>query len=61
MGVQTARSLTPHKRRRAVALGVPKGPAVGRLLAEVEAWWEAGDYRATRKEALAKLGELAEG
>ncbi|MCH7929001.1 MAG: CCA tRNA nucleotidyltransferase [Proteobacteria bacterium] len=51
----------PVKGADAVALGVPKGPAVGRLLAEVEEWWQAGDYRATRTEALAKLGELAEG
>ena len=42
-----------------VALGVERGPAVSRLLAAVEEWWEAGDYRASRSETLKKLGELA--
>jgi poly(A) polymerase len=41
-----------------VALGVKSGPAVSRLLAAVEEWWEAGDYRASRTETLKKLGEL---
>ena len=41
-----------------VALGVERGPAVSRLLAAVEEWWEAGDYRASRSETLKKLGEL---
>ncbi len=41
-----------------VALGVKRGPAVSRLLSAVEEWWEAGDYRASRKETLKKLGEL---
>ena len=41
-----------------VALGVKRGPAVSRLLAAVEEWWEAGDYRASRPETLKKLGEL---
>lgn len=39
-------------------LGVPHGPLVGRALAEVEAWWEAADYRPGRDEALAKLREV---
>ncbi len=43
-----------------VALGVAEGPEVGRVLAQIEAWWEAGDYRAGRDEALAKLGELVD-
>ena len=41
-----------------VALGVKRGPAVSRLLAAVEEWWEAGDYRASRNDTLKKLGEL---
>jgi poly(A) polymerase len=40
------------------ALGVPAGPEVGRLLAEVEAWWLEGDFKASREEALAKLCAL---
>src|SRR6266852_5455099 len=39
-------------------LGVPPGPAVGRLLAAIEEWWEAGDFRADRKACLARLGEI---
>jgi poly(A) polymerase len=35
--------------------GVPEGPAIGKLLAEIEAWWEAGDFKATRKQCLAEL------
>ena len=37
------------------ALGIPEGPAIGELLAELEAWWEAGDFQATRKACLAEL------
>lgn len=37
------------------AAGVPEGPEIGKLLAEIEAWWEAGDFKATRKECLAEL------
>ena len=40
-------------------LGVPPGPAVGQLLAAIEEWWEAGDFRADRKACLARLGEIA--
>jgi poly(A) polymerase len=35
--------------------GVPEGPAIGKLLAEIEGWWEAGDFKATRKQCLAEL------
>jgi len=41
------------------ALGISEGPAVGELLAAVEAWWEDGDYRASRDDCLAKLKSLA--
>jgi poly(A) polymerase len=40
-------------------LGVPPGPVVGELLAAIEDWWEAGDFRADRKACLARLGEIA--
>ncbi len=43
-----------------IALGVERGPAVARLLAQVEEGWEAGDYRAGRDETLKKLGEIVE-
>jgi poly(A) polymerase len=51
----------PVKGRDALRLGVPKGPAVSRVLAAVERWWEDGDYRATREECLDKLKELVRG
>ena len=40
------------------ALGVPRGPVVGRLLERIEAWWVASDFRPGRAEALAKLKSL---
>ena len=49
----------PVKGRDVLALGVPKGPEVGRLLKALEEWWTAGDFRATRAECLAKLKTLA--
>jgi poly(A) polymerase len=33
-------------------LGVKRGPEIGRVLREVEAWWEDGDFRATRGQCL---------
>ena len=38
-----------------LGLGVEPGPDVGRLLAAVEAWWVAGDFKADRAELLAQL------
>ncbi len=37
------------------ALGVAPGPEIGRLLAELETWWEAGDFKAPRRACLAEL------
>jgi poly(A) polymerase len=48
----------PLKGRDVLDLGVKPGKAVGRLLAEIEAWWEAEDYRPGREACLAKLAEL---
>jgi poly(A) polymerase len=48
----------PVKGQDLLDLGVPPGPEVGQLLAEVEQWWEEGDYRATRADCLAKLKAL---
>ncbi len=45
----------PLKGRDVTARGVPAGPAVGRFLAEVEQWWEDGDFRADRAQCLAEL------
>jgi poly(A) polymerase len=35
--------------------GVPEGPAIGKLLSELEAWWEESDFKATRAQCLAEL------
>jgi poly(A) polymerase len=48
----------PLRGRDVTKLGIPAGPAVGDALAAVKAWWEAGDFRADRKECLAHLAEI---
>jgi poly(A) polymerase len=48
----------PLKGADALALGIPAGPRVGELLAEVEAWWEDGDFRAGRAECLERMRSL---
>jgi poly(A) polymerase len=45
----------PLKGRDVTALRIEPGPRIGELLAEVAAWWEAGDFRADRKACLAEL------
>lgn len=39
----------------AKALGLEAGPAVGRALKAVEAWWVAGDFEASRDDCLQEL------
>lgn len=48
----------PIKGSDALALGVASGEAVGRLLAQVEAWWEDRDFQPNRKDCLVKLRQL---
>jgi len=45
----------PVRGADALEMGVPRGPDVGRVLAEVERWWEENDYRPGREQALEKL------
>ncbi len=45
----------PLEGRDALALGVPAGPAVGRLLREVRAWWLAGGCVADAESCRAEL------
>jgi poly(A) polymerase len=54
-------SVFPLAGRDVTALGIPPGPRVGRLLAELRDWWEAGDFAADRAACLAKLQEIAAG
>jgi len=42
-------------RRRYHRGGRAGRPAIGKLLAELEAWWEAGDFKATRKQCLSEM------
>jgi poly(A) polymerase len=49
----------PLRGRDVTALGIPAGPEVGRLLAEIEAWWEADDFSADRRALLAELRRRA--
>jgi poly(A) polymerase len=49
----------PVKGRDATRLGIAPGPEVGRLLRELEAWWEEGDFRADRAACLARLTEIS--
>jgi poly(A) polymerase len=42
-----------------MALGIPAGPSVGKLLRDVESWWIAGDFVADETALRAKLRELA--
>ena len=45
--------------RDAVAMGIPPGPQIGRLLKELNGWWLEGGGSADRDACLAKLRELA--
>ena len=42
------------------ALGVPRGPRVGRLLREVESWWIEHDFAPDRTACLARLRDRVE-
>jgi poly(A) polymerase len=58
-GVEWVAPRFPLKGRDAVRLGVPPGPAVGRLMATVEEWWIAGDFQGDREICLTELRRLA--
>jgi poly(A) polymerase len=45
----------PVKGGDVAALGVPPGPEIGRLLAALEAWWEAEDFGPSRDACLVEL------
>ena len=44
-----------------IGLGVDEGPRVGQLMAQVEDWWEGGDFSADRDACLDKLKSLLAG
>lgn len=45
----------PVRGRDLIERGLPPGPEMGRLIAEMEAWWEERDYRPDRAACLAEL------
>ncbi len=49
----------PIKGRDLLALGLPSGPELGRLLAALEEWWIAEDFAPDRAACLAKAKALA--
>jgi poly(A) polymerase len=49
----------PLAGRDVIALGIPAGERVGRLLTAVHDWWEDGDFTADRAACLAQLRDLA--
>ncbi len=49
----------PVTGKDAMALGIPEGEAIGRVLKAVEDWWMDADFEPRRAEALNKLREIA--
>lgn len=54
-GMAWKRQELPVRGRDLLDLGVKPGPRVGELIAAMQAWWEAGDFKATREECLVEL------
>ena len=48
----------PLAGRDVTALGIPPGPRIGELLAEVRRWWEDGDFTADREACLERLRQI---
>ena len=51
----------PLRGEDVIAAGTPKGPMVGRVLAEVEAWWIDHDFIDDRLSAIEKLKSVVQG
>ncbi|WP_309605805.1 CCA tRNA nucleotidyltransferase [Phenylobacterium sp.] len=51
----------PLSGRDVIASGVPKGPMVGHVLAEVEAWWIDHDFLDDKLSMIEKLKSVAQG
>jgi poly(A) polymerase len=48
----------PLRGRDALAVGIPHGPEIGRLLDAVETWWEQSDFAPDHAGCMARLREL---
>jgi len=61
----TARSWTPPRfpldGEEVMAAGVPKGPLVGEVLREVEAWWVENDFPSDKLALIERLKAVAQG
>ena len=55
-----AAPVLPVNGRDVAALGIPAGPAVGRLLADIESWWVERDFAPGRAACLDRLRQAAE-
>jgi poly(A) polymerase len=44
-----------------MAAGVPKGPMVGKVLAEVETWWSDNDFPGDKLSLIERLKAVAQG
>jgi len=51
----------PISGRDVIALGIPAGPEVGKLLTRIEDWWENGNYQSDRQACLDQLLKETEG
>ena len=55
------RPVLPLSGEDVVAAGVPRGPLVGEVLREVEAWWIDNDFLADRLSVIEALKAIAQG
>jgi poly(A) polymerase len=56
-----ARPTLPLSGEEVVAAGVPRGPAVGAVLREVEAWWIDNDFTADKLSVVERLKSVVQG
>jgi poly(A) polymerase len=55
------RPTLPLTGEEVMAAGVPRGPMVGKVLAEVEAWWADNDFPADKLSLIERLKAVAQG
>ncbi len=55
------RPAVPLTGAEVMAAGVPEGPLVGKVLAEVEAWWADNDFPADKLSLIERLKAVAQG
>jgi poly(A) polymerase len=55
------RPTLPLTGEEVVAAGVPRGPMVGAVLREVEAWWVDNDFTTDKLSVVERLKSVAQG